>query len=94
MPRCKSMRANVSTVISSLILLSIFYFSHYSVHAEEANVAENTTHDVTVGMFVTNLFDINFAKKEFKTEFWAWYLIHINESWLGGHATRLKIIGN
>jgi len=32
--------------------------------------------DVKFGIFITNLYDINFANNEFKTEFWAWFISH------------------
>lgn len=77
MRQCNTVHVNVSNVIRSMTLLIMIYIISPLAQSEEVIQTQTDVthpHDVTVGMFVTNLFDINFAKQEFKTEFWAWFL--------------------
>ena len=61
----------IPAFILSLILSNLLCAKEVDAPSHEQNTQSA---DVTVGMFVTNLFDINFSKSEFKTEFWAWFL--------------------
>ncbi len=62
-------------VLRILIIAIALLFSPACVFAAETEKQSDTFNtDVTVGMFVTNLYDINFSNNEFKTEFWAWFL--------------------
>ena len=61
--------------LRTFIVVAISILCITSPSAADSDTPVDTAQNqVKVGMFVTNLYDINFSNNEFKTEFWAWFL--------------------
>ncbi len=59
-------------LITLLLLLSSIVFN--SVSAEE--LKKDEPKEVKFGVYITDLFDINFAKNQFTVQFWSWFHHH------------------
>lgn len=63
------MRAFRSCTLALVALLAIFAMAGMPGHAR----AENAQQTVRVGMFITNLFDVDFARQDVEAQFWIWF---------------------
>ena len=61
---------NYFLIFSSLLFLNPASIAQDSLETQEENLVPDT---VQVGTFFTSLYDLNFAERSFKTDFWIWY---------------------